>query len=44
LELIDFGAEKVTEEEDGIYVITSFTDFGKCKKMEERNHHHRMQI
>lgn len=37
LELIDFGAEEVTEEEDGIYVITSFTDFGKMQKgMEEK--------
>ncbi|MBL7924997.1 MAG: YebC/PmpR family DNA-binding transcriptional regulator [Bacteroidia bacterium] len=37
LELIDFGAEEVVEEEDGIYVTTSFTDFGKMQKgLEEK--------
>lgn len=37
LELIDFGAEEVAEEEDGVYVTTSFTDFGKMQKgLEEK--------
>ncbi len=37
LELIDYGAEEVAEEEDGVYVTTSFTDFGKMQKgMEEK--------
>ena len=37
LELIDYGAEEVAEEEDGVYVTTSFTDFGKMQKgLEEK--------
>lgn len=37
LELIDFGADEVSEEEDGIYVTTSFADFGKMQKgLEEK--------
>ena len=35
--LIDAGAEEVTLEEDGIYIYTSFTDFGGMQKaLEER--------
>ncbi|MFM9055995.1 MAG: YebC/PmpR family DNA-binding transcriptional regulator [Bacteroidota bacterium] len=37
LELIDFGAEEVAEDEEGVYIYTSFTDFGKMQKaMEEK--------
>lgn len=37
LELIDFGAEEVSQEEDGIYIYTSFTDFNKMQKaLEEK--------
>lgn len=37
LELIDFGAEEVAEDEDGVYIYTSFTDFGKMQKgLEEK--------
>lgn len=37
LELIDFGAEEVVQDEDGIYIYTSFTDFGKMQKgLEEK--------
>jgi YebC/PmpR family DNA-binding regulatory protein len=37
-ELIDFGAEELEEGEDGIYVTTSFTDYGKMQKaLEEKN-------
>lgn len=32
LELIDFGADEITEEEDGIYVYTRFADFGTMQK------------
>lgn len=32
LDLIDFGAEDIVEEEDGIYVYTRFTDFGTMQK------------
>ncbi len=32
LELIDFGAEDIMEEEDGIYVYTKFADFGSMQK------------
>jgi YebC/PmpR family DNA-binding regulatory protein len=32
LDLIDFGAEDIVEEEDGIYVYTKFTDFGTMQK------------
>ncbi|MCE2846441.1 MAG: YebC/PmpR family DNA-binding transcriptional regulator [Sphingobacteriales bacterium] len=38
LELIDFGAEEVAEDEEGVYIYTSFTDFGKMQKaMEEKS-------
>jgi YebC/PmpR family DNA-binding regulatory protein len=37
LELIDYGAEEVSEDEDGVYVVASFTDFGKMQKgLEEK--------
>ncbi len=37
LELIDFGAEELAAEEDGVYVTTSFADFGKMQKgLEEK--------
>lgn len=37
LELIDFGADEVAEEEDGVYVSTPFSDFGKMQKgLEEK--------
>lgn len=37
LELIDFGAEEVAEDEEGVYIYTSFTDFGKMQKgLEEK--------
>lgn len=37
LELIDFGAEEVEEDEGNVYVTTSFTDFGKMQKgLEEK--------
>ncbi len=37
LELIDVGAEEISQEEDGIYIYTSFTDFGGMQKaLEER--------
>jgi YebC/PmpR family DNA-binding regulatory protein len=32
LDLIDFGAEEITEEEDGIYIYTRFADFGSMQK------------
>lgn len=32
LELIDFGAEEVAEDEEGVYIYTSFADFGKMQK------------
>ena len=32
LEMIDFGAEEIEAGEDGIYIYTSFTDFGKMQK------------
>ena len=32
LELIDFGAEDIVEEEDGIYIYTKFSDFGTMQK------------
>ena len=32
LELIDFGAEDIVEEEDGIYIYTKFSDFGSMQK------------
>jgi YebC/PmpR family DNA-binding regulatory protein len=32
LDLIDFGAEDIIEEEDGIYVYTKFSDFGSMQK------------
>ncbi|HYV91210.1 MAG TPA: YebC/PmpR family DNA-binding transcriptional regulator [Chitinophagales bacterium] len=32
LDLIDFGAEEITEEEDGIYLYTKFSDFGSMLK------------
>lgn len=32
LDLIDFGAEEILEEEDGIYVYTRFADFGSMQK------------
>jgi len=36
-ELIDFGAEELEEGEDGIYITTSFTDYGKMQKaLEEK--------
>jgi YebC/PmpR family DNA-binding regulatory protein len=38
LELIDHGAEEVTEEEGQIFVQTSFADFGRMQKaLEEKN-------
>ena len=38
LELIDFGAEELHEDEEGIYLYTAFTDFGKMQKaLEEKN-------
>lgn len=38
LELIDYGAEELHEDEDGIYMYTAFTDFGKMQKaLEEKN-------
>ena len=37
LDLIDFGAEEILQEEDGIYIYTNFSDFGKMQKaLEER--------
>ena len=37
LTLIDFGAEEVTKEEDGIYIYTSFAAFGGMQKaLEEK--------
>jgi YebC/PmpR family DNA-binding regulatory protein len=37
LELIDYGAEELQEAEDGIYLYTAFTDFGKMQKaLEEK--------
>ena len=37
LDLIDFGAEEVMEDEEAFYVYTSFTDFGGMQKaMEEK--------
>lgn len=37
LELIDYGAEEVTENEEGVFVVVSFTDFGKMQKgLEEK--------
>ena len=37
LELIDFGAEEVAEDEEGVYIYTSFADFGKMQKaLEEK--------
>ncbi len=37
LDLIDFGAEEVAEDEDGFYIYTSFTDFGGMQKaLEEK--------
>lgn len=37
LELIDYGAEEVSEDEEGVYVVASFTDFGKMQKgLEEK--------
>lgn len=32
LELIDFGLEEITKEEDGVYVQTAFVDFGKMQQ------------
>jgi YebC/PmpR family DNA-binding regulatory protein len=32
LDLIDFGAEEIVEEEDGIYVYTKFNDIGSMQK------------
>jgi YebC/PmpR family DNA-binding regulatory protein len=32
LELIDFGLEEITKEDDAIYVQTAFTDFGTMQK------------
>ena len=32
LDLIDFGAEEIAEEEDGIYVYTKFSDIGSMQK------------
>lgn len=32
LDLIDFGAEEITAEEEGIYVYTRFADFGSMQK------------
>jgi YebC/PmpR family DNA-binding regulatory protein len=32
LDLIDFGAEDIVEEEDGVYVYTKFADFGSMQK------------
>jgi YebC/PmpR family DNA-binding regulatory protein len=38
LELIDFGAEEIVEEEGEIYIYTKFADFGTMQKaLEERN-------
>ena len=37
LELIDFGAEEVFEEEDGMMVYGSFSDFGTLQKYFEEN-------
>lgn len=37
LELIDYGAEEVTENEEGVFVVVSFSDFGKMQKgLEEK--------
>lgn len=37
LDLIDFGADEVAEDEDAFYVYTSFTDFGGMQKaLEEK--------
>jgi len=39
LELIDFGAEEITEQDGEIYVYTSFTDFGQMQKaLEEKGY------
>lgn len=32
LDFIDFGAEEIIEEEDGIYLYTKFSDFGSMQK------------
>ncbi len=32
LELIDFGLESITEEEDGIYIYTDFSNYGTMQK------------
>ena len=32
LELIDFGAEDIVQDEDGIYIYTKFQDFGSMQK------------
>ena len=32
LDLIDFGAEEIVEEEDGVYLYTKFSDFGSMQK------------
>lgn len=38
LDLIDFGADEVYEEEGNIYIYTSFADFGRMQKaLEDRN-------
>jgi len=38
LDLIDFGAEEVYEEEGNIYIYTPFADFGRMQKaLEDRN-------
>ncbi|HLG36017.1 MAG TPA: YebC/PmpR family DNA-binding transcriptional regulator [Bacteroidia bacterium] len=38
LELIDYGADEVYEEEGSIYVYTSFADYGKMQKaLEDKN-------
>lgn len=36
LEAIDFGAEEVAKEEDGIYITTDFTDYGKMQSFIEQ--------
>jgi YebC/PmpR family DNA-binding regulatory protein len=38
LDLIDFGADEVYEEEGNIFIYTSFADFGRMQKaLEDRN-------
>jgi transcriptional/translational regulatory protein YebC/TACO1 len=35
LEMIDFGLEELVQDEDGVYLYTSFQDFGRMHKVLE---------